>query len=130
MKKLLMLVLVFMITATIVWAGGDREKTPKVGYIEPKNDHVADLTGKKSLTFKWKGGRRPAGGRMAYKFDLYKGFGYGVVVSKKLDARTTSITIPADKFEDGASYTWQVKQRDARTRFWSMDHRWNFKVKK
>ena len=130
MKKLLLSFLVFVTITTLVWAGGDRERTPRVRYIEPKKQAVVDLGDKEALTFEWKSTPIPGGGRMAYKFELYKGYGYETVVSETLRERIFSIEIPADKFKDGELYTWQVKQRDARTRLWSMDKRWSFKVKK
>ena len=72
---------------TPVWAGGGVRstgiKTPRVNYIVPKNDSEIDLTGKDCLTFRWKPTPRPQGGRRAYKFTLYEGFEYDVVVSEK-----------------------------------------------
>lgn len=130
MKKVTLFFLAFVMTASIVLAGGDREKTPMVQYLEPGNDSVVNLKGKESLVFSWKKAPVPGGGRKAYKFDLYKGFGYEVVVGEKLNYKTYSIEVPADKFENGSTYTWQVKQRDANSKFWSMDHRWAFKVVK
>ncbi|MFH1593178.1 MAG: hypothetical protein ABID09_00600 [Candidatus Omnitrophota bacterium] len=130
MKKLFPLILAALFIATLVQAGGDRERTPKVPLLEPLNDAVVDLSGKESLLFRWKPSPRPGGGRIAYKFDLYKEFGYEAVFGEELEHDVYSIEVPVDKFENGALYSWQVKQRDARTRFWSMDHRWSFKVKK
>lgn len=130
MKKLFPFILTIIFITTFVQAGSGRLKTPRVIYMEPRNDSVVDLRGKESLTFRWKGTPKPGGGRMAYKFDLYKDFGYERIVSEKLRDDVYSIEVPSDKFEDGALYTWQVKQRDARTRFWGLDIRWSFRVRK
>ena len=130
MKRLISIVLILTFTATFATAADKRTNTPKVRYIEPKSEAVVDLTGKESLVFKWKSNPVPGGGRMAYKFNVYKEYGYDVVVNEKLDARVFSIEVPADKFENGMTYTWQVKQRDAHSRIWSMDSRWSFIVKK
>ena len=45
-------------------------------------------------------------------------------------SKVFSFEVPADVFEPGVTYTWQVKQRDEWTRLWSRNHRWSFKVKK
>jgi len=130
MKRLISIVLILMFTATLATAADRRINTPKVRYIEPKSEAVVDLTGKESLVFKWKSTPIPAGGRMAYKFNVYEEYGYEVVVDEKLYPKVFSIEVPVDKFENGMTYTWQVKQRDARSRVWSMDSRWSFTIKK
>ena len=130
MKKILLFALCITLISVFSWAGGERESVPRVRYIEPKNDHTVDLTGKKSLVFKWKSSPTPSGGRRAYRFTVYKGFGYERVISENLDHKIYSREVPAELFEDGKLYTWQVKQRDGRTHVWSMDSRWSFKVKK
>ena len=130
MKKLIPFILAGILISTLVLAGGDRERTPKVAYIGPGNDAVVNLKGEKSLTFMWKSGPVPGGGRVAYKFEIYKGFGYERVASETLDHDVFSKEVPAELFKSGELYSWQVKQRDRRTRLWSMDHRWSFKVVK
>ena len=127
-KRLLVFAIVLGLAQT-AWAGG-RLDTPIVKYIEPKNDSVVDLAGKGSITFAWKSSPTPGSGRMAYKFNLYKGFGYEVVFGKKLEHDIYMIEVPSDLLEDGAQYSWQVLQRDAKTRIWSRDYRWSFRVKK
>ena len=130
MKKLIPFLLISVFVTTLAMAVGRRGDTPQPRCIGPKNEAIVDLTGKESLLFSWKSNPVPSGGRMAYKFDLYKDYGYEVVESEQLDAKVFSIEVPADKFENGALYTWQVKQRDYHTRIWSRDYRWSFTVKK
>jgi len=101
---------------------------PRVEYLKPDNDSVVDLTGRDKLVFSWREVPIPAGGREAYRFTLFKGFTYKVVVSRDIDGRTFSVEVPAEKFEDGETYTWRVKQRDARTLVWSLYDTWSFKV--
>jgi len=103
-------------------------RTPAVVYQRPDNGEKVDLTGKDKLTFSWKMVLLPAGGREAYKFTLYRGDGYDVVVSQTIDPRTFSIDVPADKFEAGTRYRWKVKQRDSRTFDWSRADNWYFTV--
>ena len=130
MKKLLIFALILVIAQPFAWAKKGRDSTPKVRYIEPKSESLVDLTDEEVLTFKWKPTPIPGGGRMAYKFELFKEFGYDRIVNETLRERVFSIDIPADRFADGALYTWQVRQRDASTPIWSMDQRWSFTVKK
>ena len=129
MKKIVIVALMIVSLAISAWAS-DRNTAPLVIYLSPESESVVDLTGKDSLAFSWKPMPLPLGGRLAYKFSLYKDFGYDVIVSKKLSEKRYSIKIPAEKFENGATYTWQVKQRSRSTRVWGIDHRWSFKVKK
>jgi hypothetical protein len=110
------------------FAGRGRGRVPRVEYLEPNNDSSVDLTDKKVLTFRWRQVPIPSGGREVYKFTLYKGYGHDVVVSETLDRGIFSIEISADKFENGAVYSWYVKQRDGRSMIWSLFDNWNFKV--
>ena len=132
MKKLYAITLIFVTAiTTLTFAGSDsRRIVPNVRYRAPRNDSIVDLTGKEILEFKWKSTPAPSGGRSAYKFNLYKGFGYETLVSEKLDHKIYSIEVPVDMLEDGGEYTWQVKQRGRKSRLWGIDNRWSFKVKK
>jgi len=131
-KKILLFTAFFITAATLAWAwmGGRGDYTPEVRYISPKDEFVVDLKGEKSLTFEWQPTPIPGGNRLAYKFELFKEFGYERIVKEVLSPRVFSFEVPADVFEPGATYTWQVKQRDEWTRFWSRNHRWSFTVKK
>jgi len=120
--------LLFLFSAVSVLAGSGKLRVPRVVYTAPDNDSVVDLTGKEHLLFKWKGVPRPGGGREAFRFTLNKGFSYEAIVTKDLDRATFSLELPADMFENGATYSWHVKQRDRRNRLWSRFDYWSFKV--
>lgn len=129
MKKMI-LTLLILIVATVSLEARERQDAPLVRYTFPKSESTVDLAGKKNLTFSWKGMPIPSGGRRAYRFTLYKGFGYEEVFKETLDFQVYSIDVPADKFENGVEYTWQVKQRSGRSGHWGKDNRWSFSVKK
>lgn len=126
------IVLSFLILISFVSfsMAGERQNAPDVVYTYPKSEAIVDLTGKESIEFTWKKMPIPSGGRIAYKFNLYKGFGYEELVDEKLEDKIYSIKVPAKIFEKGATYTWQVKQRSMRSRVWGKDNRWSFTVKK
>jgi hypothetical protein len=134
MKKYAITATMFMLFAAFpAWAQHARyysATTPQPSYISPKNQSVVDLTGKDALTFKWDMVPIPGGGRDSYKFTLYKEFGNDVILSKTLAPDVYSIDVPADMFEDGGQYTWQVRQRDDNTMNWSLPERWSFRVVK
>jgi hypothetical protein len=132
MKKILAAALIAGILTVLPAAGADgairRTIVPRVAYLEPANDAVIDLAGKKTLTFSWKQQPIPSGGRMGFRFRLYKGFDYELIVKEELSGDVLSIDVPADKFEDGATYSWHVEQRDSANMLWSLHDRWSFKV--
>ncbi|MBN1353594.1 MAG: hypothetical protein JW994_02850 [Candidatus Omnitrophica bacterium] len=131
MKRLTLIMLIAALLNAAAFAGTDRRnQTPKVRYIKPANDSVVDLTGRESLVFTWKPTPKPGGGRTAYRFELFKDFGYEVVEDVTLEHDIYAAEVDADKLINGAAYSWQVKQRDRKTHVWSMDNRWGFKVKK
>jgi len=113
-----------------VFAAETRLMAPRVVYSAPDNDSVIDLTGKKTLTFAWKSMPTPAGGRSAYRITVYKGFSYDVVFTQDLDPEVFSVEVPVEKFDDGLTYSWIVKQRDASSSQWSRYNSWSFKAKK
>ena len=129
MKKMILVLLILIITSVSLEAR-ERQDAPLVRYTFPKSESTVELTGKKNLTFRWKGMPIPSGGRRAYKFTLYKGFGYEEIFDKILDFQVYSIDVPADKFENGVEYTWQVKQRSKRSGHWGKDNRWSFKIER
>ena len=112
------------------FAAETKAKAPRVVYIAPDNDTTIDLAGKKVLRFEWDSMPIPAGGRESYKITIYKGFSYEVVFSQVLNRDTFWIDIPAEKFYDGATYSWHVKQRDGQNMQWSRFDTWSFKVMK
>ncbi|MBU4375859.1 MAG: hypothetical protein KKD29_00080 [Candidatus Omnitrophica bacterium] len=136
MKKICFLASIILAAIVImapIFANAMRSstQTPDVKYISPRNDHEVNLTGKDSLTFEWHSLPKPGGGREAYRFELFKGSedNYNRIYSVELKRDVRTIDIPADMFEDGAMYSWLVKQRDARTSAWSRaGDRWRFTV--
>ena len=109
---------------------GGRFITPRVAYRHPENQSTVELTGKDSLKFAWNMVPMPAGGVECYRFKLYKGYEYNILITKKLDRGIFEVDIPASVFEDGATYTWKVQQRDANSMNWSPYDKWSFKVVK
>jgi hypothetical protein len=102
--------------------------TPRVAYIEPRNQSVVDLTGKDSLKFRWNNVPIPAGGVECYRFKLYKGYDYDIILSRRLDRGIFEIDVPSSVFEDKATYTWRVQQRDANSMSWSRYDTWSFTI--
>ena len=133
MKKIIFFLILAAQIASCVYAWGSREYepyTPEVRYIAPGSESTVDLTKDKVVTFKWKPVPIPGGGRALYKFELFKGFDYERIMDKELARDAFFIDVPAAMFENGFTYTWQVKQRDERTRIWSTTRRWSFVVSK
>jgi len=130
MKKTLSLCFVFLILTTIARAWSPVRYTPEVRYISPKDEEVVGLEGKENLSFRWKPTPRPGGGRQSYRFELFKGYGYERLVNETLDPEIVIVDVPAEIFEKGATYTWQVRQRDSDTMIWSYEKRWSFRIEK
>ena len=128
-RKILILMVACFVLASSAYAGGRRSDVPNVPFLSPNDETTIDLAGKPGITFKWKNSPIPGGGREAYRFKLIKGFKYDFVVSEKLGRDVFSINVPADKFEDGITYSWYVEQRDNSSRMWSRhDTVWSFKI--
>lgn len=133
MKKFIFSFLILTVTIVSLcatsFAGGRRSDVPNVPFLSPDDEAAIDLSGKPGITFKWKSSPVPGGGREAYRFKLIKGFKYDFIVSEELGQGVFSIDVPADKFEDGATYSWYVEQRDASLGIWSRhDTVWSFKI--
>ncbi|MDD3904900.1 MAG: hypothetical protein PHS46_00025 [Candidatus Omnitrophica bacterium] len=75
------------------YAIDDRLEVPRVAYDEPKDQSVIDLSQENKLTFKWNMVPMPAGGREVFRFRVYKGFSYDVLVSEDLDHRIFRLTL-------------------------------------
>jgi len=112
------------------FAGSERLRVPQVVYTEPDNDSVIDITGKPAVTFRWKSQPVPSGGRLGFRFKVFKGFDYELIAKEELGRDVFSVDVPAEKFVDGALYSWEVQQRDSGSMLWSLSTRWSFKVKK
>jgi len=125
-----MLIFIALTAPAGAWIHGTGDYTPNVRYTSPKDESTVELKGQDSLIFGWQPTPLPGGNRACYKFELFKDYGYERIAAETLSPRVFSIEIPADKFENGATYTWRVRQRDEWTRFWSKGGRWSFKVKK
>jgi hypothetical protein len=130
MALLSMLLLGALLVSGTLFAIDTRVKPPMVAYLRPDDESTVDLTGKQALKFEWKSVPIPVNGRESYKITVYKGFGYDVVFSQVIDPRTFSVDVPTEKFEDGATYTWHVRQRDMGNMQWSRFDSWSFKVVK
>jgi len=128
MRKLLAFMLVFAFVATPLLAGSTMQTTPKVRYRYPKDEAELDLSEEENLIFTWKSSPSPAGGRSRYKFEIYKGFTYDIILKEYLKPTASKLEVPVETFKVGQLYTWQVKQRGEKSRDWSADCRWTFKV--
>lgn len=131
-KKMISLLIICAVIITLntsVFAEGRRSDVPNVQFLSPDDETTIDLTGKTGITFKWNNAPVPGGGRAAYRFKLIKGFKYDFIVSEELGQGVFSIEVPANKFEDGVTYSWYVEQRDSSLGVWSRhDTVWSFKV--
>ncbi len=130
MRKVIIIFLAALFLGTNAWAGGQTRTAPEVRYISPSSEATVNLKDEEMLKFTWKSNPIPSGGRMNYKFELYRDYGYEMIENRTLDPYTFEVDVPSDKFQDGGTYTWQVRQRSARTKEWSKDYRWSFTVKK
>jgi len=109
---------------------GTVNRVPEVRYESPEDEAEVDLKNKEALTFTWRPTPIPAGGREGYRFKVFKGTGYDEIADETLGPRTFSIKIPAGKFKNEQTYSWQVQQRSRWQPKWSRDVFWTFKVRK
>ncbi|MDP3792102.1 MAG: hypothetical protein Q8R38_08695 [Candidatus Omnitrophota bacterium] len=110
--------------------GAGPGSVPRVAYVKPQDQSVVDISDGKGVVFEWAMLPIPSGNRDSYRIVVHKGDGYDVVVDQVIDPRTFSIAVPADKFENGVTYWWYVKQRDGKTLMWSQHDIWYFEVAK
>jgi len=128
-RKILILMMICIMLASLSFAASRRSDVPNIQFLSPNDEITIDLTGKPGITFKWKNSPLPGGGRSAFRFKLIKGFKYDFIVSENLARGVFLIDVPADKFEDGVTYSWYVEQRDSSLGVWSRhDTVWSFKV--
>ena len=90
----------------------DRSYVPQVRLIRPTGEKVS-LQGQDSLEFVWSRheGRRLGGSRY-YDFRLYKGLDMvqaTLMLKERVPGNTRSISISADTFENGGTYTWSIR---------------------
>ncbi len=109
MKKRLCLFLLMMAFAvTPAHAGGKRGQQPPPVLVEPSEK--ADLRGKSELLFRWRGERSSE--ISEYQFKLYKGtqtVEAGLIKAETIAAGTDHFSLPVDLFENGQTYTWQIR---------------------
>ncbi len=127
MRRITILFLIAMAVCGPVYAGGRRGQQAPPRLFEPAEQ--ADLSGKNELLFRW--GNEGGGSEISeYQFKLYKGtqtVEAGLIKAETLPASKDRLSVPAELFENGQTYTWQIrgtgssKTRPAYT---------NFKVKK
>lgn len=90
----------------------DEDRIPQPKLLYPNRD-TADITGKTTLDFKWSSHERARGFRKYYDFRLYEGSQMvesGLILKQEVDPETYSFSVPVDKFENGETYTWSLRQ--------------------
>ena len=136
MNKKILLLLIISFSAGINFnvcsesIAGPGAYTPEVYYISPKSEAIIDISNKKEIAFRWKPAPIPPGGRREYRFKLIKGYGYNFIVTKVIDPRVYTVSVPISEFEKGQTYTWQVQQRSNFQIGWNRDVFWSFEIKK
>ena len=109
MKRLAAFFLLAVFLALPAYAGGRKGVQPPPRLYEPTEN--ADLRGKTELLFRWDS----AGDRSIisdYQFKLYKGTQTvepGLIKAETIPASKDRIALPADLFENGQTYTWQIR---------------------
>ncbi len=109
MRRLCLLILIVALTAAPAYAGGRKGLQPPPRLYEPTEN--ADLRGKSELLFRWDS----AGDRSVisdYQFKLYKGtqtVEAGLIKAETIPASKDRISLPAEMFESGQTYTWQIR---------------------
>lgn len=112
MKKTAGMLLVLAVSFTMIspaFAGGRRGLQPAPRLMEPAEN--ADLTGKTELLFRW-GEEGDRSQIQEYQFKLYKGtetVEKGLIKAVTVPAREDRLALPADLFEDGQTYAWQLR---------------------
>lgn len=119
MKKILLLLVLCLVAASQVSEGRiGAVEAPSMVYVpppvllQPRSGEV-DLTGKEFLEFKWSPHEGAGGFRDYYDFRIYNGYQTveeTVFFKEKLSPDTYQYNIKAEKFRDGAVYTWTMRQ--------------------
>lgn len=119
MKKILLILVLYLISAIQVSEGRERFiEAPSAVFIpppvllQPRSDQV-NLAGKEFLEFKWSPHEGAGGFRDYYDFRVYNG--YKIVeetlfFKERLAPDTYQYNIKAERFKDGAVYTWTMRQ--------------------
>ena len=85
---------------------------PKVRMIAPAGD-IVDLSGKKSLDFKWSPHEGRRFGRKYYDFRIYEGtqaLGPYLVYKDRVSPEDWTLSLDSGMFKDGGVYTWTMRQ--------------------
>ena len=91
---------------------GSYDAVPQPRLLSPVKETV-DMTGKEELEFKWSPHEKGGGFREYYDFRLYKGYNMyenTLILKKQVAPDQYSIRLPASVFEEGAVYTWSLRQ--------------------
>ena len=126
MRRLAALLLIAAVFSVPAYAGGRRGQSAPPQLLEP-SEH-ADLHGKTELLFRWRG---EGGSEISdYQVKLYKGtqtVEAGLIKAETIPSKQDRLSLPAELFENGQTYTWQMRGTGAaKTRSVYT----NFKVKK
>jgi len=92
--------------------GGAYEFVPEPVLLYPTQEE-ADLTGKDSLEFRWSPHEGSPTRRDYYDFRLYKGYDMlesTLVFKQRVGPRESSTSLKSGMFENGAVYTWSLRQ--------------------
>lgn len=103
-----LLILIASLAAAPAYAGG-RIQPPPPRLFEPVEN--ADLRGKNELLFRW-GNEGDRSKISDYQFKLYKGtqtVEAGLIKAETIPSSKDRLTLPANLFEDGQTYTWQIR---------------------
>lgn len=109
MRRVLVLLFITGLIAVSVQAGGRRSQQAPPRLFEPTER--ADLRGKNELLFRW-GNEGGGSGISEYQFKLYKGtqtVESGLMRAETLPASKDRFSVPAELFENGQTYTWQMR---------------------
>ena len=122
MKKFLscFLVAVILFAPSAYPSGVGNLARATMGYVpEPRllnpMDETVDLSAREELQFKWSihEARNLGGGRRYYEFRLYKGsemLESTLIFKENIHGDRDSAVLDSGIFEDGAVYTWSLKQ--------------------
>lgn len=119
MKKILLIMALYLVTAARIPEGRiGAVETPSMVYVpppvllQPRSGQI-DLTGREFLEFKWSSHEGASGFRDFYDFRIYNGYKTveeALFFKERLTPNTYQYNIKADKFRDGAVYTWTMRQ--------------------
>jgi hypothetical protein len=119
MRKTLLLFVLCLVAISSVSEGRiGAVEAPSMVYVpppvllQPRSAEI-DLTGQEYLEFKWSPHEGTSGFRDFYDFRIYNGYKTvqeTLFFKEKLPPDTYQYNIKADKFREGAVYTWTMRQ--------------------